>query len=109
MGELREMSRRAWAYAKDSGYLRWCDDCEGAQILDRYALTQVLEEEFSDYPDLAEKWEEIEYEFVKIEALLHASGLVNVHGHVVEPAEGPPEDRADYELVCQDCYRERDL
>ena len=110
MKELEVMTETIVAAGKGTGYVKPCDDCKSVMLFDRYALTEVLTEWISEDNfdgTLYERWEEIERAFVKREAFLHVSGVVHA-GKVVEPREGPPEDRADYELVCQDCYHERD-
>lgn len=108
MKNIEFMTTAAVHDGKASGYVKWCDDCEGVMLFDRYALTEYLTEKFGGWGEnLAEKWDKIEEEFVRKEALLHTSGVVH-KGKVVEPIHGPVEEREDFELVCGKCYDQRE-
>lgn len=108
MNKLELMAEKAVQEGKEGAYVKWCDDCEGLMLFDRYALTDYLAEEFEFWEgNLAEKWDKIAEQFVRREALLHASGIVHA-GKVVEPIHGPVEDREDFELVCRKCYDQRE-
>jgi hypothetical protein len=110
--EIRHLGEGYVIRAECLGAVYPCPCCESTRVLDRKVIIDHLKEKADEgkFDNLAEKWDSIGEEFVRWEALLAASEIVETHPHYERLEDDYPKQPREFKAndmrfltICKEC------